>query len=111
MEAIRETTRWASARTPNHTYLVDGTNLVAYIKQGETVPTWFTKPMRNFDRRRRTFVRADVALFGKPTQKSQLIRVQGSKGSEYFVDPEKNSCTCPGFVFRGKCRHLEQALA
>ena len=39
--------------------------------------------------------------------------VQGSKGSTYTVSTGRsgNSCTCPGFKFRGSCRHVADALA
>lgn len=40
----------------------------------------------------------------------QSVEVKGSKGDVYTVTKfgNKYSCTCPGFTFRGKCRHLEQ---
>lgn len=106
MEAVRETTDWD---TPNHTYLLDGTTLVAYIKQGESEPFYFKKGIKNFDKRRRTFVPADVGLFESHVESavSNLIEVQGSKGAVYYVDPELHSCTCPGFTFRGKCKHTD----
>jgi hypothetical protein len=103
MEALRETTDWA---TPNHTYLLDGTTLVAYIKQGETTPFYFTKGIKHFDKRGRKFVPADKGLF-EASASSNLIEVQGSKGAVYYVDPELHSCTCPGYTFRGKCKHTD----
>ena len=103
MEALREVTDWA---TPNHTYLLDGTTLVAYIKQGETVPFYFSKPIKQFDKRGRKFVPADKNLF-EQSASTNLIEVQGSKGAVYYVDPELHSCTCPGFTFRGKCKHTD----
>lgn len=35
--------------------------------------------------------------------------VQGSKGAEYVVTLGANSsCTCPGFTFRGDCKHVKE---
>jgi hypothetical protein len=103
MEALRETTDWA---TPNHTYLLDGTTLVAYIKQGTTEPFYFSKGIKHFDKRGRKFEKADASLF-EQSASTNLIEVQGSKGAVYYVDPELHSCTCPGFTFRGKCKHTD----
>jgi len=106
MEALRETTDWA---VPGHTYLLDGTTLIAYIKQGETVPFYFSKGIKGFDKRGRKFEKASTALFESHVESavSTLIEVQGSKGAVYYVDPELHSCTCPGFTFRGKCKHTD----
>jgi hypothetical protein len=103
MEALRETTDWA---VPGHTYLLDGTTLVAYIKKGETEPFYFSKGIKGFDKRGRKFVPADKSLF-EQSASTNLIEVQGSKGAVYYVDPELHSCTCPGFTFRGKCKHTD----
>jgi hypothetical protein len=103
MEAVREVTDWA---TPNHTYLLDGTTLVAYIKQGTTEPFYFKNGIKHFDKRGRKFVPADKSLF-EQSASSNLIEVQGSKGAVYYVDPELHSCTCPGYTFRGKCKHTD----
>ena len=103
MEAVREVTDWA---TPNHTYLLDGTTLVAYIKQGTSEPFYFSKGIKQFDKRGRKFVPADKNLF-EASASTNLIEVQGSKGAVYYVDPELHSCTCPGFTFRGKCKHTD----
>jgi hypothetical protein len=103
MEALRETTEWA---TPNHTYLLDGTTLVAYIKQGETTPFYFSKGIKHFDKRGRKFEKASTTLFESHVE-SAVIEVMGSKGAVYYVDPELHSCTCPGFTFRGKCKHTD----
>jgi hypothetical protein len=52
MEALRETTGGAF---PAHTYLLDGTTLVAYIKVGEKEPFYFKKGIKGFDKRGRQF--------------------------------------------------------
>jgi hypothetical protein len=61
MQALRETTKWA---TPNHTYLLDGTTLIAYIKQGDVKPFYFKSGIKHFDKRGRTFEPADLKQFG-----------------------------------------------
>jgi len=103
MEALRETTDWPYA---NHTYLLNGTTLIAYIKAGTTEPFYFKSGIKHFDKRGRQFVKTDAGLFEAPAS-SSLIEVQGSKGAVYYVDPEARSCTCPGYTFRGKCKHIE----
>lgn len=36
--------------------------------------------------------------------------IRGSKGASYSVSigPSGKSCTCPGFQFRGACRHITE---
>jgi len=103
MEALRETT---GGLFHPHTYLLDGTTLVAYIKAGETVPFYFSKGIKNFDKRGRKFERADTKPFKQLKKESNVITVTGSKGQTYFVDRDQATCTCPGFTFRGSCKHL-----
>jgi hypothetical protein len=103
MEALRETT---GGQFHPHTYLLDGTKLVAYIKANETVPFYFKNPIKGFDKRGRQFEKASTTLFESHVE-SAVIEVMGSKGAVYYVDPELHSCTCPGFTFRGKCKHTD----
>jgi hypothetical protein len=103
MQAYKEITDWTS---PNHIYLLDGNNLVAYIKQDETEPFYFKNPIKGFDRRGRKFIElTDNPFEVKVT--SSLREVKGSKGDSYFVNDTEGTCTCPGFSFRGKCKHME----
>ncbi len=107
MEAIRETTDWA---VPGHTYLLDGTTLVAYIKKGDTEPFYFKNGIKGFDKRGRKFVSADKSLFETPQNAAEnaLVEVKGSKGNTYYVNIEEATCTCPGYTFRGRCKHTEE---
>jgi hypothetical protein len=107
MEALRETT---GGQFPAHTYLLDGTTLVAYIKVSETEPFYFKNGIKHFDKRGRQFEKVDVGQF-KAKKASNLIEVKGSKGSSYFVDEEAKTCTCPGYTFRGNCKHVVDVLA
>lgn len=111
MQILQETTDdWkASYRVPLHTYYVEGTKLVAYIREGTTTPVVFATPMR-FDKRGRSFrvLRGPKLRAHKPA----TVKVQGSKGAVYEVLFEGNtpvSCSCPGFTYRGQCKHLALA--
>lgn len=37
--------------------------------------------------------------------------VKGSKGQDYILTQTNNkwTCTCPGFEFRGNCKHVKEA--
>jgi hypothetical protein len=103
MEALRETT---GGLFPAHTYLLEGTTLVAYIKKGEKEPFYFKNGIKGFDKRGRKFEAVKPNPFKE--RKSNAITVTGSKGQVYYVDAEARTCTCPGFQFRGACKHLAE---
>ena len=54
---LKETTdTWTTAfKMPNHIYILDGTTCMGYIKQGTEVEEMFNHPLKNFDKRGRTF--------------------------------------------------------
>jgi hypothetical protein len=100
MEAVIETT---GDLFPAHTYLLDGTNLVAYVKVNETTPFYFRNPIKGFDRRGRKFKPGNIKLF-TVKKASNEHTVVGSSGQTYTVT--EDSCTCPGFTYRGTCKHM-----
>ena len=103
MEALLETT---GGLFPAHTYLLDGTKLVAYIKKGETTPFYFKNGIKGFDKRGRKFNAVPTTLFKQLKKESNVITIQGSKGNVYTVNIDEKTCTCPGFTFRGSCKHM-----
>jgi hypothetical protein len=108
MQALREITQWQGVnRQPNHIYLLDGDRVKAYIKFGEGPVEWLSGKIK-IDRRGRKFEPADMSLFEAQAQVTSLIEIKGSKGGSYFLDPDAGSCTCPGFTFRGTCKHLKE---
>jgi queuine/archaeosine tRNA-ribosyltransferase len=119
MKYFKEITDWGSATAQNHTYYLndDKTKMVGYIKQGTTDLFKFKRPIR-IDLRGRKFIElkdkkteSDSVYFGvKEQPKTNVITVKGSNGKEYFIEKVGNryTCTCPGFTFRGKCKHVEQ---
>jgi len=106
MEAITETT---GGLFPAHTYLLDGTNLVAYIRTGGYAPFYFKQPIKGFSKSGRKFVRADTKLFKiKVDTPSNLRTIAGSKGATYTLDLDLGTCTCSGYTFRGTCKHVKE---
>jgi len=56
MYLLKETTNWGD-NTPNHTYIMEkkgASKIIGYIKQGQTEPHFFDKPL-TFTKSRRTF--------------------------------------------------------
>lgn len=108
MQAFKEITVWDDP-CPNHTYLLDGDKMVAYIKQGDTVPFYFKKPI-TISRSGRKFELLKVNPFEVVDipDESFIIKVQGSKGVTYTVNTEEHTCSCPGFTFRGSCKHIKE---
>jgi hypothetical protein len=109
MEALKEVTVWeVEYRQPNHTYLMDGDKAVAYIRWHEGEPEYFKTPQK-LDKRYRKFEKADIGLFEVREAKDPVIlEVPGSKGATYYVNTETGTCTCPGFTFRGACKHTKE---
>jgi hypothetical protein len=117
MEAVKEITVWEdSAFQCNHTYLLDGDKMLAYIKANDTVPFYFKSPI-TISRSRRKFEKLKINPFKDVPKKavvetpSYIKKVAGSKpGVTYEVNTNDNTCSCPGFTFRGKCKHTEDAV-
>jgi len=110
MIAVKEVTLWDMESQPNHTYLLDGDKILAYIPMGKTEPTYLTRPMK-IDQRGRKFQELKINPF-KTEIKSTLIEVKGSKGNSYWVDPDKKTCSCPAFKFAkdNTCKHIKEVL-
>jgi hypothetical protein len=110
MPAIRETT---GGLFPAHTYLVEGTDLVAYIRQGTSEPFYFKRPIKGFSKSGRRFETVEPSPFTVSISVAEpnpaLVRVQGSKpGVFYTVNTEEGTCTCQGYTFRGACKHTKE---
>ena len=112
MEAVRETTVWTGVdyRQPNHDYLLDGDRVVAYRPwgTGEIIPC---SGKLKIDRRGRKFEKLEPnpfhAFMHAKREEPMVLEVQGSKGNSYWVNVQDKTCTCPGFTFRGNCKHVE----
>ena len=104
MQAVREVTEWEGDIQPNHTYLLDGDKMLAYMPKGSTSPVYFNKPM-SIRLSGRKFEKLPSNPFSIQAPETRR-RVEGSKGAIYWVDDSAGTCTCPGFVFRRACKHV-----
>ena len=102
---------WADGnKNINHTYLLDGDRMVAYIRYGTDQPFWFKTPIR-ISRSGRKFERASDHLFNMSMNvltPNNIKQVEGSKGQTYMVNLDEGTCTCPGYTYRGACKHTKQ---
>ena len=113
LEILKETTIWSDGSNANHTYLLDGTKIIAYAKfGGDDIQA--LKTQIKIDKRYRTFVKTKhpgLQKFIKSAPKESNTRVFKikSKDKEYFVELSdyNYTCTCTGFNFRGKCKHID----
>jgi len=112
LEILKETTVWSDRSNANHTYLLEGTKIVAYAKFGGD-EIQVLKTQIKIDKRYRTFVKTKhygLEKFIKKTPIKSNTRVFKvvSKTKEYFVELSdyNYTCTCTGFNFRGKCKHI-----
>lgn len=107
MIEIREITDWIH---PNHTYFVDNTQskLLGYkSKNGKVcmyeVPMSFSTRGRKFERIREIADKKDPNV--------NVTRIVSPSGNVYFVNAFADgtkTCSCIGFKFHGKCKHLIQ---
>ena len=113
MEAVREVTKWdVEYRSPNHDYLLDGDRIIAYRPWG-TAEIRVLSGKIKIDRRGRKFEKLKdnpfEALQHTEREEPAVVAVKGSKGQTYYVNAAEGTCTCPGFTFRGACKHLVEA--
>lgn len=113
-EILKEITVWNSGYQPNHTYLLgDSGRIIAYAPgHGDEIVV--LKSGIKIDKRYRKFVKtnhpglAKILSNQQPEPGVRKFKVQ-SKEKEYIVSvSDRNfSCTCTGFAFRGKCKHID----
>lgn len=105
IQILQEVTDWGKFKVNNGIYHINGAgSLVAYQVNVDAKLQVLKSPSKQFSKSRRKFVK----LGERPEElASHVIEVKGSKGNVYYVDTEKNTCTCPGFTFRGTCKHIK----
>lgn len=120
MKVLKEITEWNSdTRVPNHIYFVSDNKekVYAYVKESGSEVFQFKAPY-NFNTRYRKFKEISNTFNysieeSTPVFAGKIIKVAGSKGNEYSVTIEGKhvTCSCSGFKFRSRCRHIENITA
>ena len=108
MKFLQEVTDW---EWPNHIYIVNDSKdkMYGYIKRGSVRVETDNKPYR-FSVSGRKFKEVPNT-FGYTKSEEQpegfVKVVLGSKGERYTITEVNGvtQCTCPGYKFRGQCRH------
>lgn len=113
MVIVREVTEW-NGPVANNIYVLNDsmTRMIAYVPEGSDRVQKFKQPIE-FDRRGRKFLEMPSSEPQEPV--ADRWEFQGSKGEVYYVTREPGGglnyqCTCPGFTYRGHCRHTAEKI-
>lgn len=116
MKWFAETTNWKDA-TPNGVYLLNDSKSKMYAFQpfGTGEIKVFRNPIR-IDTRGRKFQLNDVQYQTQVEEEQpegRVWTVKGSRGDAYKVSESNGSysCSCSGFKFRARCRHVDEICA
>ena len=109
---LQEITDWGDAPVKNGVYHVnDHDQLVAYHAPMGKLKE-FANPMKGFSRARRKFVVLDT--YEEDEDESIMkIPFESSKGDKTYyvtVDGTNIGCTCPGWKWKGKCKHVTSVI-
>jgi hypothetical protein len=115
MKAFHEITEWnTDFDLPNHVYFLNDSRdkMYGYVRSEDGVVQVFAKPYRFHVRGRKFKEVPDI--WGVTVDETEPVEgrnwtVTGSKGAAYTVTENHGlwTCTCSGFKFRNKCRHVE----
>lgn len=101
MKLRAEITEWSDVNVKNGVYLTNdsGDKVYGYSKKGSSDIQMFKLPI-TINTKGRKF----IDLYKYDVEELVGKKVVGSKGDVYYVTDGK--CTCPGFKFRGSCKHV-----
>ena len=119
MRYYQEITEWDTPGAVNHVYYLndDRSKMVGYIRHGTEELFKFKSPISFYVKGRKFKLvkegEPDAVYFPKKAAVAQAIEVEGSGGKKYYITVRggKHLCTCSGFVFRHKCKHVDAVKA
>lgn len=104
IEVLKEITQWdePTLTANNGTYWVNSAGHLVAFQSPNGPRTVFKNPLKGFSKTRRKFEKLGTIDESYPTD---TISVTGSNGETYYITD--GVCSCPGFKFRGHCRHTK----
>ena len=119
-EILQEVTAWKSDfPVPTHIYLLDNnSNIIAYVKQSDNTINQLKSRIK-LDKRYRKFIKVNHTGLSKlisednghdysPKSGIRIFKVvSGNHDYKIEVNGDRLSCTCIGYGYRGKCKHIE----
>ena len=104
IQVLQETTDWPYKGV----YHINSSNeLVAYQATIYSPTKVFKKPLKNFSKTGRKFqLIKEYELESLDQKDDNVITVKGSNGNTYTI--KDGNCSCPGYTFRGNCKHVKE---
>lgn len=120
-EILKEVTTWQSDFTvPNHTYLLDSKgNIIAHARASDGIVIESKSKNIKLNRRYRKFINVNHSELSKLAPKNdghdyslsvgvRIFKVKsGNHDYKIEVSGKRISCSCIGFGYRSKCKHVE----
>jgi predicted nucleic acid-binding Zn finger protein len=98
IEILQEVTDWGKYPVVKGIYHVNSAGQL--VQHNDKV---FKNPIKQFSKSRRKFTK----IGERPEQiDKDIIVVKSSSGKTYTI--EDGNCSCPGFTFRGNCKHVKE---
>ena len=114
MKAFQETTEWNTDFVmPNHVYFLSDSKdkMYGYVKAstGEILEVNTPYKFKASGRKFKEVANTWGFKINESEPEGFVKIVIGSKGERYTITETNRvrQCSCPGFKFRGKCRHTE----
>lgn len=107
IEILQEITDWGKYKVNNGIYHVNSAGkLVAYQPNAESELQVLNVPSTQFSKARRKFKK--IGSYPEITNEPHVKLIEGSNGNTYSLDTEKGTCSCPGYTYRGNCKHVKE---
>jgi len=98
IEILQEVTDWGKYPVANGVYHINSAGQL--VQHNDKV---FKNPIKQFSKARRKFKK----IGERPeVLNKDVIIVKGSNGNTYTIEDGK--CSCPGFTYRGNCKHVKE---